>query len=588
MWWNRPDVHNSNNYEDFGDAYNDELYEELASKWAIDTTDRPYLAWVKNDLAENGWHHLRLLADFMSIGTVPQRWKEMDPKADDPLRQQSNSQKTLNREKRFKKTKVSVLDYYETKVHRHETVETPKDLRQELDRDPTDGVQFKLFVVEDLSSDVIEILGQKLKIEPDVFRAHIADFAWYNVLDRWRDPPVLDVVSRSQNWMQMRYVTIRYFEKHEHFKEAVYESMDFNILRRPDDDQSNKAFWDRQGAVVGLTRSRATFWLQPEDSQSKSKARIGVLLLDPTVTTGSPLWRGRRACWPTPEYPSRYPENPPKQGSFFDDFVFWAQQQEVFHKHTGTPPSRAHVPIQVLLHLISSEWLQMSDYIKTRLNQLDWELVKPDLFRQGKRVDDALEKLHMWRRFIPLYREMVTETIQHVRAFPYREFQASISRSQSPMTPDYTRSWTGMSMSSTMQGSDQGRFNSIGEYETDFRVIQARLDEHQQRIDRLTTVVTAAMTIEDSRLTLQDNHNIGRLTWLATFFIPFSLIAGVLSMQPDVGEISGGTFLVYFATSVPLSILIFFIGLTISQQKFKKASLKATNIMKFASRPSLW
>jgi hypothetical protein len=76
--------------------------------------------------------------------------------------------------------------------------------------------------------------------------------------------------------MQLRYVTARYFDVDKDdnpkdvarsFKEAGKEAASFNILRRVDDDLSNKSFWDKQGAIVGLTRSRATFWLQPESAR---------------------------------------------------------------------------------------------------------------------------------------------------------------------------------------------------------------------------------------------------------------------------------------------------------------------------------
>lgn len=41
-------------------------------------------------------------------------------------------------------------------------------------------VKTRLFVVEDLSRDVIEALGYHFKIDPSFFREHIVDYAWYN------------------------------------------------------------------------------------------------------------------------------------------------------------------------------------------------------------------------------------------------------------------------------------------------------------------------------------------------------------------------------------------------------------------------
>jgi hypothetical protein len=142
-------------------------------------------------------------------------------------------------------------------------LQSTEALKTELETETTGrNIQLRLYVVEDLSRDVIELLGYHLGIEPDFFREHIVDYAWYNIRDRWRDPSNLNVVSRKQNWIQIRYVTARYFDKPEDFQACVNEASRFNVLRRPDDDESNKAWWDKKGAIIGLTRSRASFWIK--------------------------------------------------------------------------------------------------------------------------------------------------------------------------------------------------------------------------------------------------------------------------------------------------------------------------------------
>jgi len=63
------------------------------------------------------------------------------------------------------------------------------------------------------------------------------------------------------------------------------------------------------------------------------------------------------------------------------------------------------------------------------------------------------------------------------------------------------------------------------------------MDEFQQQIDRLTSVVTASISIDDSHRGLRDTTNVTRLTWLATCFIPLSLTASVFSMQEYIASI---------------------------------------------------
>lgn len=197
----------------------------------------------------------------MQIGTHPERWKNLHAPAE-------NWEK--NRNVRLEKMKIRRLDYYDKETtpgiadfDSEKQLNAAEKLAQDLTK-IDDKVKFRLYVVEDLSSDVIEVLGSGLDIEPSFFRAHIVDYAWYNVRDRWRDPPNLDIMARQQNWIQLRYVTARYFESREDFVVAVEEAEKFNILRRPDDDISNNSWWDAKDAIVGLTRSRATFWLKPE------------------------------------------------------------------------------------------------------------------------------------------------------------------------------------------------------------------------------------------------------------------------------------------------------------------------------------
>lgn len=190
----------------------------------------------------------------------------------------------------------------------------------------------------------------------------------------------------------------------------------------------------------------------------------------------------------------------------------------------------------------------MCDYIKTRLNQMDLEIVSPEHFTEAKHVDVALGKLHMWRRFIPLYREMVGETLHHVFRFPSNSEVLANDGSQDVDSTARDRPKTGTEM------SKMSSTGSIKAYEEDFRLVLEYLEEYQARIDRLTSVVTAVMAIDDSRRAVNDARNLGRLTWLATFFIPFGIISGIFSMQ-QLSDISTESLRVYFGVSIPLAVL---------------------------------
>jgi Mg2+ and Co2+ transporter CorA len=178
----------------------------------------------------------------------------------------------------------------------------------------------------------------------------------------------------------------------------------------------------------------------------------------------------------------------------------------------------------------------------------------------------------MWRRLIPLYREMVSETLLQVFRFPCHTEAFSSTAPNNNLVQDH--------MAANHEETQKPRLGSIKAYQNDFVLALSYLEESQKRIDRLTAVVTAVMKIEDTRRSLRDARNIGRLTWLATFFIPFSLIATMFAMQPKLEDIYPHTVRIYLATSVPLAVVTVFIAWVLShpsvQKRFHVAKGRAT------------
>jgi len=195
----------------------------------------------------------------MEVSTTPLRWPAI-----------FNGPKAV-REERASRMNVTRLNY--RKVNGASEVleknyKNRKDLSAALE-EVDDASEFKLFVVEDLSRDVIETLGYKFDIEPAFFRSHIVDYAWYNVRDRWIDPPSLEGDAKRQPWVQLRYVTARYFKSVDEFREGCMKTDNFNVFRRLYDDFSNKAQLDDKNAIVGITRTRASLWMKAADNKNK-------------------------------------------------------------------------------------------------------------------------------------------------------------------------------------------------------------------------------------------------------------------------------------------------------------------------------
>ncbi|KAK3358818.1 hypothetical protein B0T25DRAFT_514478 [Lasiosphaeria hispida] len=537
-----------------GDAYQEDLLEKSprdTDEWKelAPREPKPYLAHVKR--LGRAWPHLRSLADFMETGTVPQRWGQQPRKDAKPRPSSSPVAGTKTQsdvesgqigeddaeptsEERARRTNVSRLDYSTTDEVESTSYTTPEALESGMKPEQGNRVKFRLYVVEDLSRDVIEILGSELKIDPSFFRSHIMDYAWYNVRDPYRDPPSLNLTARHRSWVQLRFVTARYYPTHEEFEEGFNKSQTFNVLRRPDDDENNQGFWDEQEAKIGVSRTRASLWVKP--LTDGAGPGIGVLLLDPTIKTGKPLW-GHFHNWEVPPQFGK-PENEGHSklralNSFKDRFVYWAENNAAFPYPASdaainsrlNPWGDAQAPMRVLLHMVCEEWLTISDYIKTRLNLIDWEISHPRLFlRDGGHIDVATQKLHVWRRWVPLYREMLSETLDRVFNAP---LQTATTGGNEVIHNGSKSDW--------LPGSSGAP--SINDYAHDYALLLSYMEEYQSRIDRLSTVATAFISIGDSRLSYDASKNVGRLTWLATIFIPLSFIASILSMQSDASQL---------------------------------------------------
>jgi len=196
------------------------------------------------------------------------------------------------------------------------------------------------------------------------------------------------------------------------------------------------------------------------------------------------------------------------------------------------------MPVQALLHLICAEWLTVVDYIKTRLNEAERDLSFPEQFlNQSTQIEVGLKKLVVWRRLVPLYREMLTETLQRVFHFPCHT--------------DGTGSVTPCPCA-LHQPTEPVKQGPINIFRDDFTRALSYMEEYQQRINNLTQYATAMTSICDSRRSQDDNRNIARLTWLATFFIPLSFVASLFSMQNDLSTLRE-TYKIYFAVALPLA-----------------------------------
>lgn len=215
---------------------------------------RPYLRYIES-LAQ-GWPHISYLADFMKVTTSPPKQRFLTE---------------LDKAERASRTKVAMLTFEPgARVCRVDFSDI-KELSEALDGpgNSHNEANVRLFVVEDLSRDVIEALGARFDIDPQFFRGHISDYMWHNTRDPWVELPELDIASRKRSYLHVRYVQTRYFRSEDSLKRARWETGGFNVLRRVDRDGNWVRDFDIPNSDVGLIRSRTSLWIRPNKNEEK-------------------------------------------------------------------------------------------------------------------------------------------------------------------------------------------------------------------------------------------------------------------------------------------------------------------------------
>ncbi|PPJ56794.1 hypothetical protein CBER1_05975 [Cercospora berteroae] len=512
-----------------GDAYA-EVDSDCAREWSEGQLKGPYLKYV--EAISKKLKHLEYLSLWMLVGCAPPKWRFI-----------KNEKKS--REERIRRTKVCVIDYKgSANPVREEYTDTPK-LKEflNLQAPPHGEPDVRLVIVEDLSRDLVDMLGEHYDIDPLFFLSHIGDYLFHNTRDRWCELPDLDVDTRNRSHSTISYLRARYYRSEKEFVDAEKQSGSFNVLRRLDGDRSRqslqRSLLDKPDASVTLTRAKSSLWIKP---RAAGEPVVAVLLVDPTVEPGNPIWGGYRPFETTPTMKQwnqggkAAPDAPPRT-SLFDDVVYWSCKLTPDDLQlVKEDPKYIALP---MYKLVIADWLVVLKYMTTMFGLIEWSFAKPHWGSSPGDIDELLKKIAPWRRNVPYYQGMVDDTI--ARLFP----AIAVAYPTAPANlvvpaPDISK--------------------GIYSLWSDFKNIKHQLDEHKRRIQSIQTMATNAINTEEARRAVKQNRNLARLSFLATFFIPLNFTSSFLSMSPDFPTASNYTTIwLFFALGIPITILAFII-----------------------------
>ncbi|KAH6716408.1 hypothetical protein BKA61DRAFT_574213 [Leptodontidium sp. MPI-SDFR-AT-0119] len=104
--------------------------------------------------------------------------------------------------------------------------------------------------------------------------------------------------------------------------------------------------------------------------------------------------------------------------------------------------------------------------------------------------------------------------------------------------------------------SGTSRSGMIDEWEADeWRLAEARFSSLRRDVDGIASIYAHAASLEAIRTANEQSSSVGRLTTLATVFLPLGLVAGIFSIGGEYA-VGASRFWVFFAVTVPLGITI--------------------------------
>ncbi|KAL8367189.1 hypothetical protein RB599_010272 [Gaeumannomyces hyphopodioides] len=120
---------------------------------------------------------------------------------------------------------------------------------------------------------------------------------------------------------------------------------------------------------------------------------------------------------------------------------------------------------------------------------------------------------------------------------------------------------------SDLQEQRQGNWDDIDKQQQpwdlvlkDIGFLQSQLMDHSHSLEQMIPVATSMVQLLDSRQSIAQSANITRLTYIALVFVPLSWVAGLFSMSERYSPGGSGEFWVYWATALPLLLVILLVS----------------------------
>ncbi|KIN08852.1 hypothetical protein OIDMADRAFT_141113 [Oidiodendron maius Zn] len=444
-----------------------------------------------------------------------------------------------DRPENARRGRAAALEFFEDHVHQHlfnSSNQLSTYMKNSFNSKPKNGEETTalprrtVFILEDISTDFVEVLGFQLQIEPMFFAQQL----WQSTWDNNR---------MGRKWFSLQYPQLLSLNDDTLFEANGKLYCDSNVFRKFSLPGASLGLFDR----VAVIHRRLSYWSE-EDT-------FAILLVDPPVGTYTiPNWSAPNRCSiPTPQkipvacspyeggyvdvlkWPKELIGTPaswdtaaaqvPPRTSLLDDILFYYREtQQLNHQTTGCI---ADLTKKIAL----SNWTNFQLYVRKHSTFLEYKLEEFQETHGSKKnftglqwLEQNIDHVNGWKRRCAHYCDYVETNLVELNVTPPHSLDMS-------------------TQTTNLNGCLQ-----------DWVILLGRLRMWKDRTAAINSAVLNHLSILESSKSLDEARNSRLLAVLGTIFLPLSLTSSILSMGGDFLP-GNRKFWIYFAVSLPLLVL---------------------------------
>ncbi|KAH6642910.1 hypothetical protein C7974DRAFT_386384 [Boeremia exigua] len=386
----------------------------------------------------------------------------------------------------------------------YELGEPPGSLAKEKGRNTNQSLHGRVLIVEDLTVQVIELLGSALDLDPLFLATHLHTVHRTGMRHQTPDDATLPSRFHGRDFVNVSY----------------HQPLTSNVAYPLGGKFALDAAIDRKlvflrATSIGLAQHRVSviklrrdpgFWL-------------ALMLVDPPI--GDTY------------YHSEYKDDPqhkvtldvnPYLGTYenFMDLPRFSESWDQDQTGINLRQSMANDLIGYWKKSLAAEWVKYIAVMQHCIKMYEYEGSQLDL----EKFNMDLRELQGWRRRSMISQQKIRAVIRHLRTQP-------------SLNPEHV--------------------SCIDKVLQDYTVIESDIEDAGRRLENMLPVVTSLVQIIDARQSFAETANISRLTVLALIFVPLSYISSLFSMNSENMPGSSG-FWVYFAVAIPVTVIVFLVA----------------------------